>query len=773
MTATYEVRIDLTGDRDFNDANEDVSAYWKRMSWRHGMAKGSDQMGRDVEATVVFDNQDKLFSPEDAAGLAGFQPGALLRIRTSNTNEAAAELGNEGIGDYLPAPKFVPANSADVDIYSTGLNSAFDGSEGTLGILVKVSASSVWTDGTIRWLARIYSDGNNFADILKLGGANDDVIAFRYKAGGTLEQVNLTGQTSTAYRFYVITWSATDDEVIAYVDGVQTGSTQTGLGTYAGALNANFCRIASGGGASYLDGYGAHCFVIDRAATSAEVATMQANRATFTATLASTFSGNVVAHWPMSEDVAPSGASALDVSGNALHGTYSTTTRVRQHFIGRINKEGIRVAPDITGRLETTVRATGIIADMLDVEASVAVQEDKTIDQILEALLDATGVFPAGVDAWLIDKTGFGELEEQTTLGGGAASYGKFDSGVYTFNYVGDNWDKGVKVYRAVKQLIEARGGWVFEDEDGELVYWNYQKFLKAMALARLATISDTDTLRGRTRYDYGGNLLNSASGSCRPRTVGTSAEVLGTARSTPRIKPGVQPKPTAIRYKDDTGNRIGGKDIVPATANTDWTVNTEKDGSGRDLTSQCSVVTKAFGNKVELTFTNNAGEPGFLLNPAGDGAGAQIRGIKITDFGEVEVFAEDKASIQTYEREYHEDFNWPLLDDAVYCQRRVNHEVALRRNPAGVLRVIAMDANVDETYLTRVLGWRMGTRFAYTEQQIGVDGDYFILGIEHDVRHSTDHVVRYILKPAPTSDVWLLEKIGFGELGTHTELML
>lgn len=42
------------------------------------------------------------------------------------------------------------------------------------------------------------------------------------------------------------TWSAAADEFIAYINGVQTGVTQNGLGTWGGTLGGNNTLIGNG-----------------------------------------------------------------------------------------------------------------------------------------------------------------------------------------------------------------------------------------------------------------------------------------------------------------------------------------------------------------------------------------------------------------------------------------------------------------------------------------------------------------------------------------------
>jgi len=174
--------------------------------------------------------------------------------------------------DGKPVPLFDGANDF-VDIYSASFNTAFSGAEGTVSIWAKVSGAGVWTDGTARNVISIEVDPSNVVEILKRGGATDDVLKFSHEAGGTLKQLDVTGQTSTAWRHLAITWSVVADELKFYIDGAKQGATLTGLGTWAGALGIVTCTIGSEDTSPTFpwDGYLAHTAVWNTPLTPAQI----------------------------------------------------------------------------------------------------------------------------------------------------------------------------------------------------------------------------------------------------------------------------------------------------------------------------------------------------------------------------------------------------------------------------------------------------------------------------------------------------------------------
>ncbi|MEO8397042.1 MAG: hypothetical protein ABI700_28865, partial [Chloroflexota bacterium] len=135
--------------------------------------------------------------------------------------------------DGTPAPSFDGSNDL-VNVYSSSLNSAFNPSELTLFIWGKVASSGVWSDATFRYLTHLQADASNRVYLLKSTTGN--AIQGRYLAGGVSKSIvdaSLGG--TTAFFSAAITVSKAADEMKLYLNGVQVGSTQTGLGTWTGA----------------------------------------------------------------------------------------------------------------------------------------------------------------------------------------------------------------------------------------------------------------------------------------------------------------------------------------------------------------------------------------------------------------------------------------------------------------------------------------------------------------------------------------------------------
>jgi hypothetical protein len=154
-------------------------------------------------------------------------------------------LGSASGGHLTNAYTFDGTNDF-VNTYSTDLNSTFNPDEGTMVAWAKVSGAGVWSDASIRSINTLLSDANDYVQINKTGGAN--TLSFEYKAGGTSKLITSSSLGgSTSWFQVVITWSKSADQVKAYINGSQVGSTLTGLGTYVGNLTSTGQTIGANG----------------------------------------------------------------------------------------------------------------------------------------------------------------------------------------------------------------------------------------------------------------------------------------------------------------------------------------------------------------------------------------------------------------------------------------------------------------------------------------------------------------------------------------------
>lgn len=188
-----------------------------------------------------------------------------------NGTPSNVTFGAAGMGDGHTAASFNGTNSR-CNIYSAGLDGAFDGAEGTAMVWAKVSAAGVWTDAALRFLFIFYADFDNQIYIYRTTTDNELVAA--YKAGGTEKSVVLNPISSVGWMHLSLTWSASGDALKVYYNGSQYGTTQTSLGVWAGTLNSNQTNIGAYNATPDYEwsGFLAYTILTNTAATPAQIA---------------------------------------------------------------------------------------------------------------------------------------------------------------------------------------------------------------------------------------------------------------------------------------------------------------------------------------------------------------------------------------------------------------------------------------------------------------------------------------------------------------------
>lgn len=160
------------------------------------------------------------------------------------------------------------------EIYTASLSSAWDGLEGSISLWIKVANSGVWTDGNTRIALILLSDARNSVDIRDSGTNNQ--IDFNYKAANVSKAINKTGVSSTGWIHVGMSWSDSADEMKAYYNGVQVGSTVTGIGTWeTPSLTDDRCYVgAQLFNLNLFSGYLCHAALYNTALPASDFATL-------------------------------------------------------------------------------------------------------------------------------------------------------------------------------------------------------------------------------------------------------------------------------------------------------------------------------------------------------------------------------------------------------------------------------------------------------------------------------------------------------------------
>ena len=219
---------------------------------------------------------------------------------------------NIGKIDNIDAPASW-TNSYSIDFDGTNDYMTADGifndisvSAGTVSLWVKLDTSA-----SNDMLFKFDVDRNNQASIAYISSTTS--MRFQYKAGGTNKSFDHSVGVAADgnWHHYVITWDTSADQMKGYIDGSQVDSTQTGLGTWSGTINAFRIGANSIANNSYINGR------IDQVAIFTSVVSASTLYNSGTPYDLSSVS-NLVGYWEMNEG---SGTSIADSSGTGNTGT--------------------------------------------------------------------------------------------------------------------------------------------------------------------------------------------------------------------------------------------------------------------------------------------------------------------------------------------------------------------------------------------------------------------------------------------------------------------
>lgn len=212
------------------------------------------------------------------SALIGYWPlwesgGSVAADKSGNARHGAytgVDFGYPGFGDGKRSPYFDGVNDY-VDLYSAGLAGAFNGAEGTAFIWARLFNSGVWTDGLSHYLLYLSADAANLVAIIK--SLTNNRLLFRYFSGAVQKYVQVDSNTFTTFTPLAITWSKSGDAMKAYLNGAQTGATQTGLDVWAGSLSNATTLLGAISKAPVSPWYGwlAGGFLLNRPASAAEI----------------------------------------------------------------------------------------------------------------------------------------------------------------------------------------------------------------------------------------------------------------------------------------------------------------------------------------------------------------------------------------------------------------------------------------------------------------------------------------------------------------------
>lgn len=177
----------------------------------------------------------------------------------------------DGIGDGRTAPEFDGTNDY-INIQSAALAAAINGDAGTALIWSRVNSAANWSDALSHHPFYLV-DATDWQEFVYASiGTASAYMRWMYGAGGTVSSVgNVATGSPTDFFLHGLSWDKSADEMKAFFDGAKYGATQTGLGTWAGAITQAFIGSNSAVPTNPWHGRQAHMMLFDYAVPEAEI----------------------------------------------------------------------------------------------------------------------------------------------------------------------------------------------------------------------------------------------------------------------------------------------------------------------------------------------------------------------------------------------------------------------------------------------------------------------------------------------------------------------
>jgi hypothetical protein len=164
-----------------------------------------------------------------------YSPCAYYRLLETSGTSAADASGNGYNGTYNnvtlantagPFGGFVPlfSTTGTVNMNASAAVGATSGAEGAIVIAVKIPLAN-WTDGQVAGAIRIFNSATNYIQIYKSNTNNR--LTWRRTIGADNKLISKDSMTATGWLVLGLDWSESANQLKAYYQGVQEGSTLT------------------------------------------------------------------------------------------------------------------------------------------------------------------------------------------------------------------------------------------------------------------------------------------------------------------------------------------------------------------------------------------------------------------------------------------------------------------------------------------------------------------------------------------------------------------
>jgi len=394
--------------------------------------------------------------------------------------------------------------------------------------------------------------------------------------------------------------------------------------------------------------------------------------------------------------------------------TFGTTDYVKRFYIDKI-----KPTTGLYG--QRSVRITAV--DWLDRAAKyplfgLGVGYDQTADQALDTIIAA---MPA-------------DLRPLAT---------SFDTGQVVFPATFDMTTNKTVAYSEFAKIARSEMGFIYlrhDGTDGETLVFENMYHRNASGTASL---SISDTMVDADIND--GDVINQVTVTAYPKKIdliGGGVKVLYDL-ATPMLVGSNQSVVFSSNYTDPSGaGRRCNADpdtMVDPVATTDFLCNTKADGTGTNITADCTVTAVYTASGVTFTVTNNSTLNGYITF-------LQARGLGIYTYNPIESIATSSVSYNEFGYQ-PETINQPYQRDLVYGQLINQSILDANKQPHTRINKLTFCANESSAMMTAALSLDVGDLVEVVESQTGLSGYYYIQNVSLTVIGGNIIMCTWVLK--------------------------
>jgi hypothetical protein len=226
----------------------------------------------------------------------------------------------------------------------------------------------------------------------------------------------------------------------------------------------------------------------------------------------------------------------------------------------------------------------------------------------------------------------------------------------------------------------------------------------------------------------YGDNLINSFKVTAYPKDVDTSGTAVLFSLNHPIMLASGETQVFSANYRDLSGGgrQVNGTNMVNPAGTVDFLFNTLENGTGTNITNSGTVTAVYGASGIKYTLVNNSDAVGYLTF-------LQARGNGIYSYNPITYTAENAASYNEYGVRA-EQLN--QVYQVTLARGRVNADQILmqEKQPRTVLEGVYFVPNVSDHLMNAFLQIDVGDLVAIKETQSGIDGYYWIQGVEFSI---------------------------------------